>query len=119
MQVLASSPAKAGRPSQAAILTALLVGTLAIAVSAALMYLVFGEDLMSRFMPKGRASTYELVIGALAWTFALTAPAGPASRRRFGFAGRSGTTTRSPPRSASRTGTGSCRSSSSGRSAPR
>lgn len=76
MQVIASSAARAGRPSHAAILTALLVGTLALGVSGALVYLVFGEDLMSRFMPNGRASTYELVIGALAWTFALTAPAG-------------------------------------------
>ena len=37
---------------------------------------VFGQNFMDRFMPTGRATTYELVIGALAWTFALTAPAG-------------------------------------------
>lgn len=76
MQVIAASHSRAGRPSLAAILTALVIGTLALTASGALVYLVFGEDLMSRFVPTGRASTYELVIGALAWTFALTAPAG-------------------------------------------
>jgi hypothetical protein len=33
-------------------------------------------NFLDRFMPVGRPTTYELVAGALAWTFALTAPAG-------------------------------------------
>lgn len=75
MQVLASQRARAGLPTRFGVFTAFVIGSLAVVVSAALMYLVFGEDLMTRFMPKGRMSTYELVIGALAWTFALVAPA--------------------------------------------
>ena len=76
MQVLDSTRAKAGRPSRAGVATALVIGAGLVASAAVLLYLVFGQDLMSRFMPKGRLSTYEVVIGGLAWTFALTAPAG-------------------------------------------
>lgn len=76
MQVLASTHARAGRPTRRGVFTALAIGTMLLACSAAVMYLVFGQDLMARFMPTGRPSTYELVVGALAWTFALTAPAG-------------------------------------------
>jgi hypothetical protein len=76
MQVLASNHGRAGRPTRAGVLTALAIGTVLLGLSAAVMYLVFGADLMARFMPTGRPSTYELVVGALAWTFALTAPAG-------------------------------------------
>jgi hypothetical protein len=76
MQVLPSSRAKAGRPSRFALYNALLAGTVSTAVGIGLLYIVFGGAFMTRFMPTGRPSTYELVIGALAWTFALTAPAG-------------------------------------------
>jgi hypothetical protein len=76
MQVLASPRAKAGQPSRFAFYTALLAGTICTAVGIALLYLVFGGAFMTRFMPAGRPSTYDLVVGALAWTFALTAPAG-------------------------------------------
>lgn len=76
MQVIASSRAKAGRPTRVGIATALLVGTVLVGVSLTLLYLVFGENFIDRFMPTGRPTTYQLVAGALAWTFALTAPAG-------------------------------------------
>lgn len=76
MQVMASPRLKAGRPSRLAIYTALFVGTVSLAVGISLLYIVFGGAFMTRFMPAGRPSTYELIIGALAWTFALTAPAG-------------------------------------------
>jgi hypothetical protein len=76
MQVLDSTRAKAGQPSRVAFYTALFVGTIFTAVGIALLYIVFGGAFMTRFMPTGRPSTYELVVGALAWTFALTAPAG-------------------------------------------
>ena len=69
MQVLASTRAKAGRPSRFAFYTALFAGTIFTATGVALLYIVFGGAFMTRFMPTGRPSTYELVIGALAWTF--------------------------------------------------
>jgi hypothetical protein len=94
----------------------------------ALLYVVFGGAFMTRFMPTGRPSTYDLVVGALAWTFALTAPAGfglvglarlatatsagalaaRGSRPRSDCAARSATTTWSPRTSACPLGTGSC-----------
>ena len=76
MQVLASNRARAGRPSRAGVAIALVVGIGLVAAGLVLLYLVFGENFVDRFMPTGRPSTYELVAGALAWTFALTAPAG-------------------------------------------
>lgn len=76
MQVIASTRARPGRPTRLHVVSALVIGTALVAASGTLMYLVFGQDLMARFMPTGRLSTYELVVGALAWTFALTAPAG-------------------------------------------
>ena len=76
MQVLASNHARAGLPSRVGVATALFVGTTLVALSGVLLYLVFGENFVERFMPSARPTTYELVAGALAWTFALTAPAG-------------------------------------------
>jgi hypothetical protein len=76
MQVLVSNRSRAGRPSRLGVATAALAGTAAITASAALLYLVFGANFVDRFMPTGRPTTYELIAGALAWTFALTAPAG-------------------------------------------
>lgn len=76
MQVLASDRAKAGRPTRIGVVSALSIGGSLVVASLVLLYLIFGQDLMSRFMPTGRLSTYQLVVGALAWTFALTAPAG-------------------------------------------
>lgn len=76
MQVIASNRARAGRPSRLALATALFVGVALVAASAALLFLVFGANFIDRFMPRGHPTTYELVAGALAWTFALTAPAG-------------------------------------------
>jgi hypothetical protein len=76
MQVIASNRTRAGRPSRIALYTALLVGVSLVAASAFLLYLVFGANFIDRFMPRSHPSTWELVSGALAWTFALTAPAG-------------------------------------------
>lgn len=76
MQVLTSSHSRAGRPSRFAVLTAGGLGLTLVAVSASLLYLVFVANFLDRFMPTGRPTTFELVSGALAWTFALTAPAG-------------------------------------------
>ncbi len=76
MQVLTSSHARAGRPSGAAVATAASLGLALVVTAAALLYLVFVANFLDRFMPTGRPTTFELVSGALAWTFALTAPAG-------------------------------------------
>jgi hypothetical protein len=76
MQVLTSTHAKAGRPSRFAVVTAAGLGAALVVTSAALLYLVFVANFLDRFMPTGRPTTFELVSGALAWTFALTAPAG-------------------------------------------
>jgi len=76
MQVIASNRARTGQPSRIGVLISLVVGAVLVAASAVLLYLVFGDHFVDRFMPRGHATTYELVAGALAWTFALTAPAG-------------------------------------------
>jgi hypothetical protein len=76
MQVLASNHVRAGRPSRFGVVSALGIGVALVVASATLLYLVFGQNLMTRFMPTGRLSTSDLVVGGLAWTFALTAPAG-------------------------------------------
>ena len=75
MQVLAS-PRQAGRPSRFGVVSSLAIGVVFVVASAVVLYIVFGQNFMDRFVPRARATTYELVIGALAWTFALTAPAG-------------------------------------------
>jgi hypothetical protein len=76
MQVLTSSHAKAGRPSRFAVVTSASLGLAFVVTSATLLYIVFVAHFLDRFMPSGRPTTFELVSGALAWTFALTAPAG-------------------------------------------
>ena len=72
---LESQSAPAGRAASASRPRSSSAATL-IGISLVLLYLVFGENFVDRFMPTGRPTTYELVAGALAWTFALTAPAG-------------------------------------------
>jgi len=76
MQVLISSHELAARPTRRTVFSALGIGLMLVASSGVLVYLVFIGNFLDRFMPVGRPSTYELVAGALAWTFALTAPAG-------------------------------------------
>lgn len=76
MQVLTSSHSRAGRPSRFAVIAAAGLGLALVAAAAGLLYLVFVANFLDRFMPTGRPTTFELVTGALAWTFALTAPAG-------------------------------------------
>lgn len=76
MQVLVSNRSRSGRPTRFGVYSALFLGTALTAISAALLYLVFLGSFLDRFVPTGRLSTSELIVGALAWTFALTAPAG-------------------------------------------
>ena len=61
--------------ARAAIIRAFLVGAILLVGATFLAYLVFGTGLLFAFTPTGRATTGQLVTGALAWTFGLTAPA--------------------------------------------
>jgi hypothetical protein len=76
MQVIASARPVAGRPSRVSVLASFVVGTAMLAGAASIAYAVFGLGFLESFVPTGRATTFQLVSGALAWTFALTAPAG-------------------------------------------
>jgi hypothetical protein len=76
MQVLASQRPVQGRPSRTQVWSAFSAGFVLIASSLGLLYLIFVAGYLARFTPSGQATTFQLVSGALAWTFALTAPAG-------------------------------------------
>lgn len=81
MQVIASDHARAGLPSRFDVIRAMVVGTFLVAGASLLAWMLFGSGVLDRLVPSGRASTTQLVAGALAWAFALAAPAA------FGFAG--------------------------------
>ncbi len=82
MQVIVSRHSLAGRPSRSAVLSAMLLGLLCVTTSAAVLWLVFGEGFLEQFNPTtARPSAGQLVIGGLAWTLGLIAPAA------FGIAG--------------------------------
>ncbi|HEX5591072.1 MAG TPA: hypothetical protein VFX65_12345 [Candidatus Limnocylindrales bacterium] len=76
MQVIASERPIAGQPSRSDVVRAVVVGGILLAGATYLGYLIFGTEFLGRFTPTGRASVPQLMTGALAWTFALTAPAG-------------------------------------------
>src|SRR5258706_402910 len=75
MQVIASQRAAQGRPSRVQVITALGLGAVLVGGSVTLLYLVFAAGFLDQFTPAGRPTTYQVVSGALAWAFALTAPA--------------------------------------------
>jgi hypothetical protein len=74
MQVIASQRPVAGRPSRLSVAVSFTLGTAFVAGAAWMLFAVFGLGFLERFVPSGRATTFQLVAGALAWTFALTAP---------------------------------------------
>ncbi|HET9681930.1 MAG TPA: nuclease-related domain-containing protein [Candidatus Limnocylindrales bacterium] len=76
MQVIASARPAAGRPSRLSVLSSFVLGAVCVSGAAAIVIAVFGLGFLERFVPSGHASTFQLVSGALAWAFALTAPAG-------------------------------------------
>jgi hypothetical protein len=76
MQVIASERQPAGLAGHADIARALAVGSILVLGASVLAYLVFATEFLGRFMPAGRLTPAQLMTGALAWTFALTAPAG-------------------------------------------
>lgn len=82
MQVFVSRYALAGRPSRTAVLSASLLGLLCMTTSAAVLWLVFGLGFLELFNPTtARPSAGQLVMGGLAWSLGLIAPAA------FGIAG--------------------------------
>jgi hypothetical protein len=76
MQVIASQRPIAGLPSRGDVIRALIVGGILIVGATILGYLIFGTEFLGQFTPSGRPSMTQLAAGAMAWTFALTAPAG-------------------------------------------
>ena len=76
MQVIASRRPVAGVPSRFDVARALALGAILVLGASVLAYLVFATEFLGRFTPTGRATASQLMAGALAWTFALTAPAG-------------------------------------------
>jgi hypothetical protein len=75
MQVIASS--RAPRPSRLlpALVMGAAVGFVLLGGGILLAYLTLGTSFLGQFTPSGRANTTQLVTGAVAWSFALTAPA--------------------------------------------
>ena len=70
----ACASAVAGRPSRFSVATSFAVGATFLAGGAWIVFAVFGLGFLERFIPSGHTTTFQLVAGALAWTFALTAP---------------------------------------------
>ncbi len=76
MQVIVSRHTLAGRPSRFAVLAAALLAVLCMTTSAAVLWLVFGAGFLETFNPTtARLSAGQLVMGGLAWTLGLIAPA--------------------------------------------
>jgi hypothetical protein len=76
MQVIASERPVPGLPSRFDIARAVVVGGILVVGAGVLGFLVFSTEFLGQFTPSGRANPTQLAAGALAWTFALTAPAG-------------------------------------------
>jgi hypothetical protein len=74
MQVIVCEQ-QAGGARRGAGIGTLVAGTLLVLGAGILAFEVYGTGFLSAFTPTGRATTTQLVIGALAWSFALVAPA--------------------------------------------
>jgi hypothetical protein len=74
MQVIASQRPIAGSPSRFSVAVSFAVGLACVGGALWILLAVFGLGFLERFVPSGRPTTFQLVAGALAWTFALTAP---------------------------------------------
>ena len=74
MQVIVSDRQYGAAPGRASVLAAFTVGAMLLVSAIGIAMLVFGTGFLERFTPAGRPTTAQLVAGALAWTFALTAP---------------------------------------------
>jgi hypothetical protein len=75
VQVILSSQGPDRRALVAPILLGAVVGLVLLVGGCLLAYLTLGTTFLHQFMPIGRATTSQLIAGAIAWSFALTAPA--------------------------------------------
>ena len=66
----------ADHPTRPAFYTDLLSGLTFVVIGLVLLDIIIGSGFMTRFMPAGRPSSYDLIVGALAWSLAVTAPTG-------------------------------------------
>ncbi|HEU4672017.1 MAG TPA: hypothetical protein VFS32_03895 [Candidatus Limnocylindrales bacterium] len=73
MQVIA--PSRSRNTPATAVVLGTLVGVVLLGGGGVLAYLTLGTSFLRQFTPVGRASEAQLVAGAIAWSFALTAPA--------------------------------------------
>lgn len=75
MQVIVSSGPDAGGSSRLAVVRALVVGAILIAGATLIAWLVLATGFLAQFTPSGRATTTQMIVGALAWGLGLIAPA--------------------------------------------
>lgn len=75
MQVILSARAPSRRALLAPVVLGLFVGVVLLVGGCLLAFLTLGTSFLHQFTPVGRATTTQLVAGAIAWSFALTAPA--------------------------------------------
>ena len=73
VQVIA--PARPRIPTLGPVVLGAFVGLVLLGGGLLLAYLTLGTSFLRQFTPAGRASEAQLVAGAIAWSFALTAPA--------------------------------------------
>ncbi|HEY3523129.1 MAG TPA: hypothetical protein VGK63_05460 [Candidatus Limnocylindrales bacterium] len=73
MQVIASS--RSQTPPLTTLALGTLVGLILLGGGGLLAYLTLGTSFLRQFTPGGRTNEAQLVAGAIAWSFALTAPA--------------------------------------------
>lgn len=74
MQVMTSRSGRRG-PSRGAVALGTLVGAILLFGGIGVAWLAFGTPFISRFTPTGRPEAAQMVMGMLAWTVALIAPA--------------------------------------------
>lgn len=74
MQVISSRSGRRG-PAHRSIVAGTLVGAVLLVGGLAIGWLTLATPFISHFTPAGRPGTSQLLVGMLAWTFALIAPA--------------------------------------------
>ena len=74
VQVIASPRPPQPWPVRRAVAVPLILGTILLVLALWLVSVVFFTGFLDQYMPTGRATTYQVVTGILAWAFGLTAP---------------------------------------------
>jgi hypothetical protein len=75
MQLIVSNRAPRASTVLPSVLLGTLVGLVLLGGGLVLAYLTLGTSFLTQFTPAGRATSTQLIAGAIAWSFALTAPA--------------------------------------------